>query len=67
MTPYELRFEIFKHATNIAESEFQSKHSVAEYQHANNYRNPADYPQYPTYEQIESIAERINTFVSVNS
>ena len=63
MTPYELRFEIFKQAQNLAYQEF---HTVWK---SIDRKNESDgtslkYPTYPSYEQIEKLAEKINAFVS---
>ena len=63
MTPYELRFEIFKQAYGQAQDEFQSNYNLAEMW---NDRNDVkmEYPDFPTYEQIEELANKINNFVS---
>jgi|TARA_R110000868_G_scaffold22680_2_gene92883 hypothetical protein len=63
MTPYELRFEIFKQAQTLADQEF---HTVWQ---SIDRKNQSDgtslkYPTYPSYEQIEKLAEKINAFVS---
>lgn len=65
MTPYELRFEIFKQAYAHANDEY-----VAAYNTADNWNNNSkntvtmEYPEFPSYEYIEKLAEKINTFVS---
>ena len=66
MTPYELRFEIFKQAYNIVSDKF-----AAEMEQALRYNEDLsvvhqkiDYPNYPSYREVEQIAEKINTFVS---
>jgi len=63
MTPYELRFEIFKQAYGQAQDEFQANYNLAEMW---NDRNDVkmEYPDFPTYEQIEELANKINNFVS---
>ncbi|NBP04462.1 MAG: hypothetical protein EBU90_31140 [Proteobacteria bacterium] len=63
MTPYELRFEIFKQAYGQAQDEFQANYNLAEMWNDKN-TVKVDYPQFPTYEQIETLADKINNFVS---
>lgn len=63
MTPYELRFEIFKQAIGLAEMEYQSKYGAAAMWNENN-QVKMDYPEFPLYEHIEGLAEKINNFVS---
>ena len=63
MTPYELRFEIFKQANGIAQDEYHAAFTVAEqWNQLNSVK--MDYPDFPSYEQIESLADKINEFVS---
>jgi hypothetical protein len=62
MTPYELRFEIFKQAMGFAEDEFHANYNLAEMW--NKDKNVMDYPEFPTYEEIEALADKINNFVS---
>lgn len=64
MTPYELRFEIFKQASSMVMDEYYSK--VTE---LNNLveRNPevsVEYPPFPSYSNIEQVAYKINSFVN---
>jgi hypothetical protein len=65
MTPYELRFEIFKQAYAHANDEY-----LAAYNTADNWnQNPKnsvmmEYPEFPSYKHIEGLAEKINNFVS---
>jgi hypothetical protein len=65
MTPYELRFEIFKQAYTHANDEY-----LAAYNTTDNWnQNPKnsvmmDYPEFPSYDYIEGLAEKINNFVS---
>jgi hypothetical protein len=68
MTPYELRFEIFKQAQSLADQEFHTEWQSADRENQL-LKGSADpwtltYPVYPSYEQIEKLAEKINAFVS---
>jgi hypothetical protein len=65
MTPYELRFEIFKQAYAYASDEFHSSFTATE-QWNNNPKNSVmmEYPSFPSYEYIEKLADKINNFVS---
>ena len=63
MTPYELRFEIFKQAQSLADQEFHAAFTAADqWNQINSVK--MDYPDFPSYEQIEKLAEKINSFVS---
>lgn len=63
MTPYELRFEIFKQANGLAQDEYHAAFTVADqWNQLNSVK--MDYPDFPSYEQIESLADKINEFVS---
>ena len=63
MTPYELRFGIFKQANGLAQDEYHAAFTVAEqWNQLNSVK--MDYPDFPSYEQIESLADKINEFVS---
>ena len=63
MTPYELRFEIFKQAQSLADQEFHAAFNIADqWNQINSVK--MDYPDFPSYEQIEALADKINTFVS---
>jgi hypothetical protein len=66
MTPYELRFEIFKQANGLAQDEYQSQYGAAAMWNDNSAGNTVkmDYPEFPTFEYIRELAEKINTFVS---
>ena len=65
MTPYELRFEIFKQAYTFANDKFSIEYDTARCWNENSMNTvKMDYPEYPTYEQVEKLAEKINTFVS---
>lgn len=63
MTPYELRFEIFKQAIGLTQDEYHAKFSISDEWNKNN-SVKMDYPEFPTYEQIEALADKINNFVS---
>jgi hypothetical protein len=63
MTPYELRFEIFKQANNLAQDEYHANFALADLWNTNN-SVKMDYPDFPSYEQIEALADKINDFVS---
>jgi len=63
MTPYELRFEIFKQAQNLADQEFHVTWQQIDRKNEM-YKDSIEYPTYPSYEQIEKLAEKINFFVS---
>lgn len=69
MTPYELRFEIFKQAQSLIDSEYFAKRSICELltEKATTIEGLQDYlnfPAYPSFEDIEKTAEKINRFVS---
>ena len=65
MTSYELRCEIFKQAVSLAEIEHQSKYAAVAMWNDNPKNSVMkDYPEFPSYEYIEQLAEKINTFVS---
>jgi hypothetical protein len=67
MTPYELRFEIFKQASGLAQDQY-----AAEFEAASRWNNDIDtlggpridYPKFPMFHYIETLADRINDFVS---
>jgi hypothetical protein len=63
MTPYELRFEIFKQAIGLSQDEYHCKYAmVEEWNKTNSVK--MDYPEFPTYVEIEELANKINNFVS---
>jgi hypothetical protein len=62
MTPYELRFEIFKQANGLAQDKYHSSFACAEMLSKDDPN--VKFPDFPTYEQIEKLANKINTFVS---
>jgi len=63
MTPYELRFQIFRQAIGLAESKHAASCKLVE-QHNLSYENKWEYPPFPSYEKIEELATKINDFVS---
>ena len=66
MTPYELRFEIFKQAYAHANDEYLASYNIVD-NHNHNQNTEIDkwnYPPFPSYETIEALAEKINNFVS---
>jgi hypothetical protein len=65
MTPYELRFEIFKQAYAFANDKFCIEMDTARSWNECSMNNvKMDLPEFPTYQEVESLAEKINTFVS---
>ncbi len=66
MTPYELRFEIFKQAYNIVSDKFaaEMEQALRYNEDISEVHQKIDYPNYPSYREIVQIADRINTFVS---
>lgn len=64
MTPYELRFQIFESAKEVADRTFYTK--IEEYERMKDYANlkPYDCPTYPSVEDIIELADKINEFVS---
>jgi hypothetical protein len=65
MTPYELRFEIFKQAYNMLNDQFSVEHDTARFwnEDSNNIVK-MDYPNFPSLKQVLEQAEIINSFVS---
>ena len=65
MTPYELRFEIFKQAYNMLNDQFNIEVDTARYWNANSANTvKMDYPEFPTLKDVLKQAEMINDFVS---
>ncbi len=65
MTPYELRFEIFKQAYAFANDKFCVEMDTARTWNENTMNTvKMDYPDFPTYREVELLAEKINDFVS---
>lgn len=63
MTPYELRFQIFKQAVGLAQDEYHASYELVAL-HNENSSKKWDYPPFPSFEKIEQLAEKINNFVS---
>ena len=65
MTPYELRFEIFKQAYNMLNDEFNMEYETARCwnEDAKNVVK-MDYPSFPKLDEVLNQAEVINNFVS---
>ena len=69
MTPYELRFEIFKQAYNFSLDKFSTEMDTARTWNEDARKTvmmdyPVDYPEFPTYQEVEELADKINNFVS---
>jgi hypothetical protein len=62
MTPYELRFKIFEQANCLAQDKYHSSFARAEMLSKDDPN--VEFPVFPTYEQIEELANKINNFVS---
>jgi hypothetical protein len=65
MTPYELRFEIFKQAYNMLNDQFSVEYDTARCWNENSKNTvKIDYPDFPSLSQVLEQAEIINSFVS---
>lgn len=64
MTPYELRFQIFQQAMTLAENEYSALYEVVRSHNEKSDLKEWEYPLYPSYEKIEKLADKINSFVS---
>lgn len=64
MTPYELRFEIFKQAYTILNDEFCVKYDTAREWNNKVDNLELEYPDFPSLEKVLEQAEIINNFVS---
>lgn len=64
MTPYELRFEIFKQAYNMLNDEFCVKYDTAREWNNKVDNLELEYPDSPSLEKVLEQAEIINNFVS---
>lgn len=64
MTPYELRFEIFKQAYNMLNDEFCVKYDTAREWNNKVDNLELEYPDFPSLEKVLERAEIINNFVS---
>jgi hypothetical protein len=62
MTPYELRFEIFKQAYNMLHDEYCMKYEISNLEHQNS--GKSEFPEFPTLDQVLKQSEIINNFVS---
>ena len=69
-TPFELRFDIFKQAMQLKESEFYQHRDniMVQYEWDKESGEPIMYdpklPKFPTFSEIEELAHKINHFVS---
>jgi len=65
MTPYELRFEIFKQAYNMLNDKFSIEYdTAARWNEVEKKQVFMDYPDFPSLNQVLEQAEIINSFVS---
>ena len=65
MTPYELRFEIFKQAYNMLNDQFSIEYDTVVNCNRNSINKvKMDLPEYPSLNQVLERAEIINSFVS---
>lgn len=63
MTPYELRFQIFKQAYNFAVDKYSASRELIE-NHNEISEKKWELPSFPSYEEVEEFAEKINNFIS---
>ena len=65
MTPYQLRFEVFKQAYNMMNDKFSIEYDTARVWNDNSSNTvKMDYPEFPTLSEVLNQAESINNFVS---
>jgi hypothetical protein len=65
MTPYELRFEIFKQAYNMLNDQFSMEYDTSRCWNEDSKNTvKMDYPDFPSLNQVLEQAETINNFVS---
>lgn len=65
MTPYQLRFEIFKQAYNMLNDKFSVEYNTARCWNEDSMNTvKMDYPEFPTLTQVLEQAKSINNFVS---
>ena len=65
MTPYELRFEIFKQAYNMLNDQFSVEYDTARCWNENSKNTvKMEYPDFPSLNQVLEQSEIINNFVS---
>jgi len=62
MTPYELRFEIFKQAYNMLHDEYCMKYEICNLENQNS--GKIEFPEFPSLSLVLGQAEIINNFVS---
>jgi hypothetical protein len=68
MTPYELRFDIFKQAYNMLNDKFSVEYETAvRWNETEKNEVKMDYPDFPSLNQVLEQADKINAFVSLNS
>jgi hypothetical protein len=65
MTPYELRFEIFKQTYNMLNDKFSVEYDTARcWNEEPKNTVKMDFPEFPTLEEVLKQADIINNFVS---
>ena len=64
MTPYELRFEIFKESYIMLNDEFRVKYDTAKEWNQDIGKKELEYPSYPSLGEVLERADIINRFVS---
>ena len=65
MTPYELRFEVFKQAYNMMNDQFNIEYDTAvRWNEVEKNQVPMEYPEFPTLDKVLEQAQIINDFVS---
>lgn len=65
MTPYELRFDIFREAECLAQNKYTADVEYVERWNSNpDNLVKKDYPEFPTFEHIQALADKINNFIS---
>jgi len=65
MTPYELRFEVFKQAYNMMSDQFSIEYDTAvRWNEVEKNQVPMEYPEFPTLDKVLEQAQIINDFVS---
>ena len=65
MTPYELRFEVFKQAYNMMNDQFSIEYDTARCWNGDGSKQvPMEYPVFPTLDKVLEQAQIINDFVS---
>ena len=64
MTPYELRFEIFKESYIMLNDEFHVKYDTAKEWNQDIGKQELEYPSYPSLGEVLERADIINRFVS---